>query len=791
MSRLHQPLSSAISFQFLAEIAVGSTARIDLCRAVGGERNGQLLAVKRLLPHIAEDPGYASMFLDEVWMTASLKHPNVVEVAGWGTDAQGAYLAVELVQGVSLARLMKTVFDTGEIFSERMVVFIGSKICSGLAVAHALRSPDGELLNLVHRDLTPANVLLGFNGDVKIADFGLAKAKQRLTKTLTGLLKGQPQYMSPEQAKGGQEIDGRSDLFSLGVVLFELFAGRRPWSATSELEMVHVAANEPPVDLREYRPKIDKELVAVVMRCLEKDPAARFQSAVEVEARLDTWLRAHGYVEGTEEALARFVRRNAMRQMRWFERAVSGELAPMPDSMRPSAPNPMAPRVPSYSNVTNAPHGRVSPSITAAPRARVRPRKPIDSEATDVTDVESRVAALHAQGSDRPPVIVDKDGRAPVAGAEIDWGEEIPTLVQKQGHSSSLAERARVRPRPIRNDVRPIEPLYEEPSIADDDSNRTTAVKKPSRPLPGSTFRADGGALPRRSVESLVDLESEEVPTVPLKHALHRPPAPLDPLAPRARPASQPPRPMMPVVPPPPPVPMPPGADRRLREVATPSGVRVAGMGVDPAPMSREAPLSEALLLSEADRLAALAVRVGEEAKAAAALAVRKTSLAKIAGDAAAIAADAVRVAATAGLQHGARRLEEALALEESLRRGDASPHSVSPASMGRNGTHAMPGAASAASEIRGPHLPDFSRPSSSPSHPMLADANAPLGFNQGGFRQMPDVSSTADQFKNTFDPQMFRAQLKPEIWGMPRPVAIALFLVTFVIFIIFLWVVT
>src|SRR4051794_13024647 len=104
-ARTPLPSQGAIQFQYLAEIAVGQTSRVDLCRATNGDKDGKLLAVKRLHPHIAEDPGFATQFLDEVWMTAALKHPNVVEVQGWGTDSQGSYLAVELVQGVSLARL--------------------------------------------------------------------------------------------------------------------------------------------------------------------------------------------------------------------------------------------------------------------------------------------------------------------------------------------------------------------------------------------------------------------------------------------------------------------------------------------------------------------------------------------------------------------------------------------------------------------------------------------------------------------------------------------------------------
>src|SRR5262249_38754202 len=131
------------------------------------------------------------------------------------------------------------------------------------------------------------------------------------------------------------------------------FAGRRPWSATSELETVQVTANEPPADLRELRPKIDRELVAIVDHCLEKDPAARFQTAEEVGHRFDEWLRTHGYVDGNEEALARFCRRNAMRQMRWFERAIAGELANVSDPVRSDMSRPKPPPVPTYSDASN------------------------------------------------------------------------------------------------------------------------------------------------------------------------------------------------------------------------------------------------------------------------------------------------------------------------------------------------------------------------------------------------------------------------------------------------------
>ncbi len=420
MPQSGEKASGNLRFDVLAEIAAGTTARIELCRVSGPvDRAGALVAVKRLHKHIAEDRSFADMFFDEVWMTAALHHANVVDVAGWGNDDEGTYLAVELVQGVSLARLMKTVFETGEMFSERMVVFLGSSLCAGLGAAHDLKAQNGELLHLVHRDLTPGNVLIGFNGQIKIADFGLAKAKQRVTKTLTGMLKGHPQYMAPELARG-VDIDHRADLFSLGVMLFELFGGRPPWTGNNEVDLIRVTATEPPKDLLSLRPRLDKELAAVVMLLLEKDPAARFQQAADVRARLLTWLDAHGYNDGNEEALGRFVRRNAMRQMRWFERAISGELALEPVAPRvglvsvaDGKPPEKRAGVVGIVGVTKPPRierGRAP----IAPRAR-RNRRSLD-DLSDITDLSAEAPEDLAETS---------HGRA------IDWGEEVPTVVKK------------------------------------------------------------------------------------------------------------------------------------------------------------------------------------------------------------------------------------------------------------------------------------------------------------------------------------------------------------------------
>lgn len=401
-----------LKLELLAEIAVGSTTRVDLCRSRGPHVPGELLAVKRLLPQLAHDPVLSQRFLDEVWMTSALHHPNVVRVINWGNDDRGSYLAVELVQGVSLARLMKTVFETGEDFTERLAVYLGACIARGLGAAHELRSDRGEPLLLVHRNLTPSNVLLGFQGDVKVADFGLAKAKQRLSTTTASSLPNRPStHVSPEEIRG-ENVDCRGDLFSLGVVLYEVLTRRLPFSGANDLDTVQKIVREAPTDPLVRRPKLDRNLARIVLRCLEKDPAARWQSAADVARELEGWLFAHGWSEENDITLGRFVRRNSMRQMHWFERAIAG-------GAREPAPRP-------------------APSFRPASAAPDKPRAPEKSRA-EVTAVERparrRRADSASPGSDRPGPAKPSEGALDIADPPTlfeEDSEEAPTLAMRR-----------------------------------------------------------------------------------------------------------------------------------------------------------------------------------------------------------------------------------------------------------------------------------------------------------------------------------------------------------------------
>ena len=324
MSRVPLPPAEAMKLSRLAEIARGGMGSVELARVEDGRLAGQIVAVKRLHANIASDPQFVSMFLDEAWLTAALHHVNVVAVAAWGDDDRGMFLAIEFVQGVSLARLLKESKVNKEMFAERTVANLCSQICAGLTAAHGLRGDDGALLGLVHRDLTPGNVLVTFEGMVKVVDFGIAKAEERISHTRTGTLKGKPAYMAPEQARGGK-VDARADIFSFGVLMFELLAGRRPWMAKAAFDVMMEIAGDPPPKLSELRPALNPEFIAIVEKCLEKKPEDRFSSAGEIQARLDAWRVAKGFTSDDPQSLAAFVVRNSDAQIAWYQAALRGD----------------------------------------------------------------------------------------------------------------------------------------------------------------------------------------------------------------------------------------------------------------------------------------------------------------------------------------------------------------------------------------------------------------------------------------------------------------------------------
>ena len=326
MPRIPLPPAEPMKLESLAEVARGGMGSVELARVLEGRMAGQTVALKRLHANIAEDPEFVLHVHGRVWMTSALRHPNVAQVIAWGNDDHGMFLAIELVQGVSLSRLIKEAEQNQEAFAERTVAFLCSQLCAGLTAAHTLVAPDGSPMGLVHRDLTPANVLISFDGVVKIIDFGIAKAEERITHTRTGQLKGKPSYMAPEQQRGGS-VDARADLFSFGVVMYEMLAGRRPWTAKGAFDVRMEIANDPHPDLGELRRGLNPEFVAMAHKCLMKKPDERWSSAEEIKTRLDGWLAAKGFAADDQQSFAQFVLRNSQPQVKWWQEALRGEHA--------------------------------------------------------------------------------------------------------------------------------------------------------------------------------------------------------------------------------------------------------------------------------------------------------------------------------------------------------------------------------------------------------------------------------------------------------------------------------
>ena len=255
--------------------------------ALSGELSGfrTLVVVKRILPDLSSNRHFIDMFFDEARIAARLDHPNIVRIIEVGEDHDEYFLAMELVQGKPLSAILRRAAKHQRPFSQAQAAFLVAQAANGLGYAHNLTDTDGRLLNVVHRDVSPQNILVSFDGAVKVIDFGVARALGRISETVPGGLKGKLQYMAPEQVTNG-EADRRSDVFALGIVLWEALCGRRLYRRESELETLRAIVREAPARPSSIRP-VSPRLDNIVMRALAKDPAERFQSAAEMGLALE------------------------------------------------------------------------------------------------------------------------------------------------------------------------------------------------------------------------------------------------------------------------------------------------------------------------------------------------------------------------------------------------------------------------------------------------------------------------------------------------------------------------
>jgi serine/threonine-protein kinase len=284
-SQSPQGVDSTTSYVPLFEFSRGGMGRVELA-LLAGPRFRRLYAIKRLHPHHAEDPAVREMFLEEGRLAGLVRHPNVVSVLDVGEDREGPFLVMDYVDGVSAADLLAQARRSGEAVPIAVCVRIALDAARGLHAAHELRDPSGKALALVHRDVSPQNVLVGFDGLARVSDFGVAKALGSGSRTSTGLLKGKMGYMAPERLRF-EPPDRRSDLFSLGVVLHELLTGDRLYTGAEAADVARQILNDPPPDPGLSREDVPAAVTELVFELLAKDPALRPASAAEVAERLE------------------------------------------------------------------------------------------------------------------------------------------------------------------------------------------------------------------------------------------------------------------------------------------------------------------------------------------------------------------------------------------------------------------------------------------------------------------------------------------------------------------------
>ncbi|MGA9523468.1 MAG: protein kinase [Myxococcaceae bacterium] len=310
-------------YLLLERINVGGMAEVFIAKAFGVEGFERILAIKKILPTMAEDHEFISMFIDEARISVQLNHANIVHIHELGKYNEHFYIAMEYVAGKDIRSLLERYRRRREIMPTAQAVYIASRMCEGLDHAHRKRDARGQELGIIHRDISPQNILISFEGEVKIIDFGIAKAANRSQKTQAGILKGKFGYMSPEQVRG-MPIDRRSDVFAVGVILYEMLTGEKLFVGESDFSTLEKVRSAEVALPTQFNPNIPAGLERVVLKALAREPEDRYQWASDLQEDLMRFLLAGDQIYSAKhlaaflnDAFAEDVAREAERMERF------------------------------------------------------------------------------------------------------------------------------------------------------------------------------------------------------------------------------------------------------------------------------------------------------------------------------------------------------------------------------------------------------------------------------------------------------------------------------------------
>jgi eukaryotic-like serine/threonine-protein kinase len=276
-------------YLLLERVNVGGMAEVFKAKTFGVAGFERILAIKRILPNLVEDDEFIRMFIDEARIAVQLNHANIVQIYELGKHGEHYYIAMEYVPSRDLRAILDRMRSNGQLMAIPQAAYVCKKVCEGLDYAHKKRDPSGNPMNIIHRDVSPQNILVGFEGEVKVIDFGIAKAANRASKTQAGVLKGKFGYMSPEQVRG-LPTDRRSDIFAVGVLLYEMLTGERLFIGESDFSTLERVRNAEVVPPTNFNKKISQELEQICLKTLAREVEDRFQWANELAEALEPFI---------------------------------------------------------------------------------------------------------------------------------------------------------------------------------------------------------------------------------------------------------------------------------------------------------------------------------------------------------------------------------------------------------------------------------------------------------------------------------------------------------------------
>ncbi|MBW1811944.1 MAG: serine/threonine protein kinase, partial [Deltaproteobacteria bacterium] len=321
------------NYLLLKLIAKGGMAEVFRAMAIGPEGFSKLVAVKRILPHLSKDPQYVDMFINEARLAANLIHTNIVQILDFGNINNLLYQSMEYVHGRNLADIIQVLQNLGQPAPCLAACYIFDDALTGLDHAHRKTDGSGKPLNLIHRDMSPHNIMVSYEGGAKIVDFGIAKASQTTVNTAWGVIKGKQEYMSPEQVRG-EKLDKRTDIFSMGICFYELLTLTPMYSGAGQMELLSKIGNAEFVKPRKINPNIPEALEAILLKALAVDPDQRYQTAADWIDALNLYLTENNLRFSSSRLLSDFMDHLFHDKIQAEQRAMVEE-ARLVESIRP------------------------------------------------------------------------------------------------------------------------------------------------------------------------------------------------------------------------------------------------------------------------------------------------------------------------------------------------------------------------------------------------------------------------------------------------------------------------